>query len=106
LPTEEGWVGMQRKVVVEIERFQIVRRTAQTRYSHCLRCGAHADFVSIETAADLFEVSNSEMMSALKIGNCHIRLEGDEQRLICLNSLIRSMKESKGSVRRLGKPDC
>ena len=55
-----------------------------------------SDFVSIDVASDLFEMKASEMLDVLKISNCHLRADTKVTGLICLNSLIQSMKAEEG----------
>ena len=65
-------------------------------HSHCAGCATETDFVSIDVASDLFEMKASEMLDVLKIGNCHLRADTKGNGLICLNSLIQSMKAEEG----------
>jgi len=90
---------MQRRIVVEIEHVRRVRRSARTNYTHCSGCATDADFISLDVASDLFEVTNSEMMTVLKKSNCHFHADEKEKGLICLNSLIRSMKAERKILR-------
>jgi len=97
---------MQRRIVVEIEHVKRVRRSARTNYTHCSGCAADADFISLDVASDLFEVSNSEMLSVLRKSDCHFQADEKEKGLICLNSLIRSMKAERKVLRGRGDYDC
>ena len=88
---------MTKKIVVEFERVQLIRKQAKTHYVHCAGCNIDSEFVSIDVASRLFEISDEEMLRILKASNCHFRADENGKGDICLNSFLLSLKAAKDS---------
>jgi imidazole glycerol phosphate synthase subunit HisF len=92
---------MKRRIVIEVERVQLIRKQAKTFWAHCPVCNIDSDFVSIETASRLFEMTSDEMAGVLKISSCHYREGSRGKGDICLNSFLSSMKDAMPGKRFL-----
>jgi imidazole glycerol phosphate synthase subunit HisF len=91
---------MKRRIVIEVERVQLIRKRAKTFWAHCPVCNIDSDFVSIETASRLFEMTSDELAGVLKTISCHYREDSHGKGDICLNSFLSPMNVRK-SVHRI-----
>jgi hypothetical protein len=83
---------MEREVVIEIERVQLVRNRARTQVRYCPDCGAETDFVSLIEAGALFMVDTDPMTSFIAVNPCHFQTRADGDVCICLIALLETMR--------------
>ncbi|MFN0138695.1 MAG: hypothetical protein ACKVQW_01240 [Pyrinomonadaceae bacterium] len=80
----------QREIVIEYERIQLIRKKAKTEFTHCDECGGEADFVAIDSAAELFEIHIDDLSAFINGNNCHHHTAA--KMLVCINSLLATIK--------------
>jgi len=86
----------QRRLVIEVERMQLIRKWISTKFFWCVPCGHAVDFVTVGEAAQIFEISAAELGGFLGSNDCHSStLTGSEQH-ICLRSLMKSLNLTTG----------
>lgn len=80
----------QREIVVEYERIQLIRKRAKTRLRHCPGCGHSSDFVSLDKAAQLFEVDRDVLVTFIDRHLSHAQSVNSSETEICIAELLRS----------------
>lgn len=86
----------QRRLVVEVERMQMIRKWISTKFFDCGSCGREVDFVTVCEAAQIFEISDAELGSFLKSNDCHSSTYTGSEQHICLRSLMKSLNLTTG----------
>jgi hypothetical protein len=84
----------QRRVVVEVERMQLIRKWIRTRVFECGSCKRDVDFVTVSDAIRLFEISAAELNKFMSTNGSHSKLSTDEVQHICLTSLLAGLNRS------------
>lgn len=84
-----------RRLVVEVERMQLVRRWIYTKFLECKSCGKDVDFVTVGEAAHIFEISTAQLTGFIKSNDCHSNTHTGS-RHICLRSLMKSLNKTTG----------
>jgi hypothetical protein len=82
---------IQREIVIEFEKVRTIRKRAATTLSNCVRCSAETDSVSIETAAELFEITGEDLFRFVRQNNCHFHVSSDGKTYLCVPSLLERM---------------
>jgi len=90
---------LQREVVIEIERIQVIRKRAKTRLMHCDKCRETVDFVPLDEAAELFEIASADLIGFIDRNDCHWQTANTETIHLCVNSLLDRMKQFEGRRR-------
>lgn len=90
---------MQKEVVVEIERVQLIRKRAKTYWRFCTDCEKQTDFISLDEAAALFITGTDSMFRFISVNTCHFQTETNGDVCICLVALLETMRIKSGSSR-------
>jgi hypothetical protein len=92
----EGPVTMtaevQREIVIEFERVQLIRKRAKTYLRLCAGCRCKVDFIPICQAAELFGASTDDLLRFVNVSRCHSLSGVSGTILLCLDTLIAAMK--------------
>lgn len=84
----------QREIVIEFEQVKMIRKRAKTELHHCDSCGRLVDFVSLQTAATLFEIGKDKLAEFVYERGIHIEIAvGDGS--VCVTSLLETMQTQK-----------
>ena len=84
----------QREIVIEFEQVKMIRKRAKTELHHCDNCGRLVDFVSLQTAATLFEIGKDKLAEFVYERGIHIETAvGDGS--VCVTSLLETMQTLK-----------
>lgn len=89
-----------REIVIEYERMQRIKKRSSTHLLHCDGCDAVSDFVSLDSAASLFDVDAERLKSFISTNHCHLMHNGLDKTFVCLSSLLARMK-IRADIRRL-----
>lgn len=89
----------QREVVIEIERVQLVRKRTKTMLLRCIQCCETVDFVSLNEAADLFEIAAADLIGFIERNDCHFQTANTDTIFLCVTSLLDRMKQFEGRRR-------
>lgn len=81
----------QREIVIEFEKVSLIRKRAKTELHHCESCGRLVDFVPLQTAATLFEISREKLSEFVSGKGIHIRAAVDDGS-VCVTSLLETMQ--------------
>ena len=81
-------VKKQREIVIEYERIQLIRKRARTELANCLECGGDTDFVTLTSAAELFDRTEDEIFQFIQQNRCHYRADDADKIQLCLTSLL------------------
>lgn len=81
-----------REIIIELERVQIVRKTAKTHSMFCATCRCEVDFVSLREAASLFATNTARLFQFVKINLSHFETNPGGEIFICLVSFLDLMK--------------
>lgn len=84
----------QREIVIEFEQVKMIRKRAKTKLHHCESCGRLVDFVSLGTAATLFEINREKLSEFISGKGIHIRATVDDGS-VCVTSLLDTMQALK-----------
>ncbi len=84
----------QREIVIKFEQVKMIRKRARTELHHCDNCGRLVDFVSTQTAAQLFEISKESLADFVTSKGIHIRSAVDGGS-VCVTSLLETMQTLK-----------
>ena len=79
----------QREIVIEFEKVRTIRKRAVTTLAHCNECGGEADFVALQTAAELFDTAHGDLAAFVAANAVHTETNID----ICIPSLLAVMHE-------------
>jgi hypothetical protein len=88
----------QREIVVEYERIQLIRKRAKTRVGHCPGCGHSSDFVSLDNAAQLFEVERDVLVTFIDRHLSHAHSVNNSETEICIAELLRNARALNGGT--------
>ena len=81
-----------REIVIEYERIQLIRKRAVAKSAHCRECSRNTDFASVRDVAELFELSQEDLIHFIQINNCHYRVAANAKIQLCVASLLACMK--------------
>lgn len=84
----------QREIVIEFEQVRMIRKRAKTELHHCRSCGRQVDFVSLRTAATLFEIGQNKLSEFISANSIHIEAAVDGGS-VCVTSLLETMQTLK-----------
>ena len=87
----------ERELVIEIEKVQRIRRTAETYSAVCRDCGSKSEFVDLGKLSALFEVAPSRFLEAMRANACHIS-RADRSVRICVTSLLTLLQRTVAEV--------
>lgn len=80
--------------MIEFEKVSLIRKRAKTELHHCDYCGRLVDFVSLQTAATLFEISKEKLSEFVSGQGIHLRAAVDDGS-VCVTSLLETMQTLK-----------
>ena len=83
---------VQREIVIEFERVQLIRKRAKTYLQLCTGCRCKVDFIPICQAAELFGASTDDLLRFVNVSRCHYLSGVSGTILLCLDTLIAAMK--------------
>ena len=83
----------RREIVIEYEKVQTIRKRARTRFLDCRGCKTETDLVSIADAAELFETDSERLLGFIRLKGCHYEIDGDSDILLCVASLLETMRK-------------
>lgn len=83
--------GMKREIVIEIEQVRRIRKRTASQLRYCTDCRTHADFISIKSAAQLFERDEVELIHFIRSVSCHTQMQAAEIH-ICLIAFLEAIK--------------
>jgi hypothetical protein len=89
----------QREIIIEFEQIRTIQKKAKLRVSFCRDCGQDADFVTLPSAAYLFDVTIQKFDEFILNNNCHNEKRTDGCIYICLNSLLSFMREAMANTK-------
>ncbi|MEQ1604192.1 MAG: hypothetical protein ABL999_04920 [Pyrinomonadaceae bacterium] len=94
---------LQREIVIEFEKIQLIRKRAKTTLLHCSGCGALADLVLLSEAVTLFDTRSEDLLHFAAENGCHYHVLEDGETYLCVGSLLESMQQKNNSRRLLAK---
>lgn len=81
----------KREIVIEFERVELIRKRARTSLMYCTECGRESDCVSTSKAAELFAISEDELLTLISPEKCHINYVTSSRPYLCIGSLLNRM---------------
>lgn len=93
-------MAIDREVVIEYERIQIIRKRAKTDLAACSGCGRSSDHIRLEAAVELFETTAEGLCDFVESNRCHHQLAATGT-LLCLDSLLAVMRTRRVSPGKL-----
>ena len=81
----------RREIVIEFEQVKMIRKRAKTELHHCDSCGRLVDFVSLNTAATLFEIGIEKLSEFISGKGIHTLAAVDDGS-VCVTSLLETMQ--------------
>ena len=94
---------IQREIVIEFEKIQLIRKRARTMLMHCDGCGTASDAVSQTEAAELFEITPGNLFQFIKQNDCHYQVSYSGQTWLCVVSLLDRMNQKNKTRLSLAK---
>jgi hypothetical protein len=91
-------VKTTREIVIEIERVRTIRKRCSTHVLFCAECNNDADFITLQEAANLFEVELDLLRSFALEYLCHTQLS-DKENFLCLPSLLDRLQKRAGELK-------
>lgn len=76
-----------REIKIEVEKVRIVSNLKKSKIT-CENCATPADFISLASAVQIFNTSESIIAQLAKEEILHFKLNDHNQILICLQSLL------------------
>jgi hypothetical protein len=83
--------GMKREIVVEVEQVRRIRKRIASQLRYCTECRNHVDFISIKSAAQIFERDEVELVHFIRSVSCHTQMQAAEIH-ICLIAFLEAIK--------------
>ena len=84
---------VEREIVIEIERIQIIRKRAKTYLQLCSDCRCKVDFIPICQAAELFGTTTDDLFRFVNHGRCHYLTGVSGTILLCLDTFLSAIKQ-------------
>ena len=87
-----------RQLIIEFERVQRVRKEARTHLRYCEKCARNSEFISVAQAAELFELSEEELLVLHRDGEKRLHFQdGSPGRPdMCVEGILAAMRKRWG----------
>jgi hypothetical protein len=89
-------MASQTRITIESDLLLIVRGRSSTR-AWCRQCGADAEMIALESVGVISNLSRPAVEAWLNSGELHRSQAGDGSALVCLNSLLARVQNTKPS---------
>ncbi len=87
-------MGKRTKITIETDSLLILRGRNSTR-AWCTRCGAAGEMIALETAGVISNLERPALEEWLNSGELHQSQAADGSAMICMNSLLARVRNSK-----------
>ena len=87
-------MAKQTKITIETDSLLILRGRNSTR-AWCARCAAEAEMIALESVGVISNLDRSSVAEWLNSGELHWSRTGEGSELICLNSLLARVQNTK-----------
>lgn len=87
-------MGIEKEIVIEIERVRVVCQKSKRRDAWCDGCGDNSEFISPFEAATLTGQSLEQIAELASLEKIHNLMTPAQTFLVCLNSLLRTFESS------------
>jgi hypothetical protein len=89
-------MAKQTKITIETDSLLVLRGRSSTR-AWCPQCGADAEMVALENVAVVSNLDRPALEAWLNSGELHRSQAADGSALVCLNSLLARVQNTKTS---------
>jgi hypothetical protein len=87
-------MAKQTRITIESDSLFILRGQSSTR-AWCQQCGADAEMIALENVGVVSNLNGPSLEAWLNSGELHRSQAGDGSALVCLNSLLARVQNTK-----------
>lgn len=81
-----------REITIEVEKVRVVSNLKKQK-SICEICNSTTDFISLNSASQVFQISEAFIAQLARENIVHVKLEINDEIIVCLNSLMDAKEE-------------